>query len=266
MTQITFIGVPYWLGHKDDYSGSVDIVKNSGIATEFDANWLDLAPQFDAFDDPVNAVNSAVADAIKRVLSDGKIPLIIADDCTVCLGNMKGLEQFQPDVLWYDAHGDFNTEETSPSGFLGGMPLAAMVGLGNQHLVTGIDLRIVDDHKIYLTDGRDLDEGEAKLVADSNLTHWQSLDDELAYEWNNRPLYIHFDGDLIRLQDHPAVGYPAEGGPTLQESVESLRHAIQSADVKAVHVTCWNATLDGAEQSQATIMTAIRTIAQELSA
>lgn len=264
MRDLIFIGVPYWLGLKDDYSGSVDIVKNSGIVAEFDAEWVDLNPQFDNYDDPVNAVNKAVADAIKDAIAKGKFPLIIADDCTVCLGNMKGLEQFNPDVLWYDAHGDFNTEETSPSGFLGGMPLAAMVGMGNQNLMTGIDLLPIDSSKIYLTDGRDLDEGEAQLVAESDLTHWLTLEEEFFYDWDNRPLYIHFDGDIIRLDDHPAVGYPAEGGPDVEACIASLRHAILSADVKAVHFTCWNATLDGAEQSQETIMTVIRSVAEEL--
>lgn len=264
MTELVFIGVPYWLGRKDDYSGSVDIVRESGIASGFDADWITLSPQFDKFDHPVNAVNHAVATAIQEAITKNKLPLIIADDCTVCLGNMKGLEQVSPDVLWYDAHGDFNTEESSPSGFLGGMPLAAMVGLGNQNLMTGIDFAPIDDSKIYLTDGRDLDEEEAKLVAGSNLTHWHSLDNELAYDWANRPVYIHFDGDIIRLEDHPAVGYPASGGPSTEECIASLKHAITSADVKAVHFTCWNATLDGAEKSQNTIMTVIRNVAESL--
>lgn len=264
MADLVFIAVPYWLGKKDDYSGSVDIVKNSGIAADFDAEWLDLSPQFDHFEHPVNAVNHAVAEAIHSALANNKLPLIIADDCTVCLGNMKGLEQFSPDVLWYDAHGDFNTEATSPSGFPGGMPLAAMVGLGNQHLMSGINFAPIDDNKVYLTDGRDLDEGEAKLVADSNLTHWLSLDSELDHDWENRPLYIHFDGDIIRLAEHPAVGYPAEGGPSTEDCIVSLLHAIESADVKAVHFTCWNATLEGAEQSQGTILAVIRGVAEAL--
>ncbi|MGB7341634.1 MAG: arginase family protein [Phototrophicaceae bacterium] len=264
MADLCFIGVPYWLGRKDDYSGSVDIVKNSGIASDFDAPWMDLAPQFEAYDHPVNAVNAAVAHAIKHAIENQQVPLIIADDCTVCLGNVKGVQQFNPDVLWYDAHGDFNTEETSPSGFLGGMPLAAMVGLGNQNLMTGIDLMPIDDRKIYLTDGRDLDAGEAQLVADSRVTHWQSLQGEHHHEWDNRPLYIHFDGDIIRLEDHPAVGYPATGGPTTDACIASLKHAISHADVKAVHFTCWNATLDGAEQSQKTILSVIRAVAEAL--
>ncbi|GAB5490824.1 MAG: arginase [Phototrophicaceae bacterium] len=264
MTKLAFIAVPYWLGRKDEYSGSVDIVKKSGIAREFNAKWINLSPDFDAYDDPVNAVNQAVADAMKKAIRQKRFPLIVADDCTVCLGSMKGLEDFSPDVLWYDAHGDFNTEETSPSGFLGGMPLAAMVGLGNQNLMTGIDLEPIESSRIYLTDGRDLDEGEAQLVSESNLIHWQTLDDEFTHDWDNRPLYIHFDGDVIRLEDHPAVGYPAEGGPNMEDCIASLRHAIMSADVKAIHFTCWNATLEGAEQSQETIMTVIRSVAEEL--
>ncbi|MEL6524594.1 MAG: arginase family protein [Chloroflexota bacterium] len=264
MAELVFIGVPYWLGKKDDYSGSVDIVKNAGVASQFDAAWVDIAPDFDAYNHPVNAVNSAVAEAIKTAVANNRVPLIIADDCTVCLGNMKGLEDSDPDVLWYDAHGDFNTEETSPSGFLGGMPLAAMVGMGNQNLVTGIDFTPIASSKVYLTDGRDLDEAEAQLVADSDVTHWENVSQIQSHAWDKRPLYVHFDGDVLRLEDHPAVSYPADGGVSVDNVLSSVQYALTHANVKAVHFTCWNARLEGAPQSQETILHCIRTVAQGL--
>lgn len=264
MAELVFIGVPYWLGKKDDYSGSVDLVKEAGVASQFDAAWVDIAPDFDMYDHPVNAVNAAVAEAVKTACDNNRVPLIIADDCTVCLGNMKGLEDSDPDVLWYDAHGDFNTEATSPSGFLGGMPLAAMVGMGNQNLLSGIDFAPIAASKVYLTDGRDLDDEEADLVANSDVTHWEDVTQVQAHPWQNRPLYIHFDGDILRLEDHPAVGYPAEGGASIDTVLSSVHHALTHADVGAVHITCWNATLEGADQSQETILRCIRTIAQGL--
>lgn len=262
MAELVFIGVPFWLGKKDEYSGSVEMVRDSGIATEFDAEWLMVEPQFEQYDHPVNAVNAAVADAIKQ--NQGKLPIIIAGDCTVCLGNMKGLEDSSPDVLWVDSHGDFNTPETTPSNFLGGMPLAAMAGKGNQYLMTGIDLKPVDESKIVLTDGRDLDPGEAELVADSELLHIKSLPDLKFVMWGKRPVYIHFDGDVIHLDDHPAVNYPAKGGPTLDESIEAMRHVIQHSVPVGLHFTVWNNDLEGAEKSQATIMKLIRSLAKEL--
>jgi arginase len=261
MAELVFIGVPFRLGTKEKYSGSVEIVRDSGIATEFNAKWQMVEPSFDKFDHPVNAVNAAVAAAIKQ--NQGKIPFIIAGDCTVCLGNMKGLEDSEPDVFWVDSHGDFNTPETSPSNFLGGMPLATLAGRGNPQLMTGIGLKAISESKIVLSDGRDLDAGEAELVAQSDLLHIPILNNVKNIIWGKRSVYIHFDGDVICLDDYPAVNYPAKGGPTLDEAIEALLHVIHHSVIVGLHFTVWNENLDGAEKSRATMTKLIRTLAKE---
>jgi arginase len=179
---------------------------------------------------------------------------------------MKGLEADQAHVLWLDSHGDFNTPETTPSGFLGGMPLAAMVGRGNQHLMTGIGLSAVAEDRIILTDGRDLDPEEGELVRESALTHYPNLRDLLEVDWTGKPLYIHFDCDVVCLDDLPAVSYPAQGGPTLAEMLDVLRAVTERADVRGVHVTCWNNQLAGAERSRDAVLAAIRVMVEALQA
>jgi arginase len=264
MVELVVIGVPYWLGQAEEHSGSVPIARDSGILEEIGADWVDIEPAFRDGEHPVTGVNRALATAVKQVQTAGKTPLIFAGDCCYCLGMMKGLEASAPDVLWYDAHGDFNTPETTPSNFLGGMPLAAMVGRGNEVLIQGISLPPVAEAKIYLTDGRDLDPEEGEMVRTSDLTHLTTLDQVKTIDWDNRPLYIHFDGDVLRLEDHPAVSYPATGGPTLAEAIDSLQAVIEAADVKAVFFTLWNNRLDGAEQSQASNLAVIRAVAEAL--
>lgn len=264
MADLIVIGVPYYMGIADDHSGSVQIARDSGILDEIGADYVAITPKFKAGEHPVNAVNRALTKAVKQALSDGKTPLIFAGDCCYCLGMMKGLEESQPDVLWYDAHGDFNTPETSPSNFLGGMPLAAMVGRGNQELMTGIDLTPVAETKVYLTDGRDLDPDEEVAVRESDLTHLHTLDAVQAIDWNQRAVYVHFDGDVLRLEDHPAVSYPAKDGPTIEEAIDSLKILIAEADVKAVFFTLWNNRLDGADKSQESNLAVIRAVAEAL--
>jgi arginase len=264
MTGLVVIGVPYWLGNADDHSGSVQVARDSGILAEIGAEYIDIAPQFVAGEHPVTAVNRALAGAVKQAQTDGKTPLIFAGDCCYCLGMMKGLEEAQPDVVWYDAHGDFNTPETTPSGFLGGMPLAAMVGRGNHELMTGIDLAPVAESKVYLTDGRDLDPEEGVAVQESDLTHLTTLAAVKDIDWNRRAVYVHFDGDVLRLEDHPAVSYPAKGGPTVEEAIDSLKAVIANADVRAVFFTLWNNRLEGAEQSKESNLAIIRAVAEAL--
>jgi arginase len=259
MAKMVFIGVPYWLGKKDEYSGVVEIVRDSGIASEFGAEWVDIAPQFSDDEHPVISVNRAIAEAIQA--HHDAIPMIMAGDCTACVGAMKGLEAQSPHVLWYDAHGDYNTPETSPSGFLGGMPLAAMVGRGSQWMLEGVKMTPIAEERVVLIDARDLDPEEAQLVRESKLTHLPDVADVDGYAWDNASIYLHFDGDIIRLEDHPAVNYPAEGGPTLEASIASIQSALQQANVAGFFVTLWNDSFEGADKSRQALMQVIRSAA-----
>ncbi len=262
MAKLACIGVPYWLGETTEYTGAVETARERGIAEDIGATWIEIQPEFNGVD-PVIAVNRALAEAIAACDAD-TIPLILAGDCTSCLGAMKGLEAHQPHVLWYDAHGDFNTPETTPSGFLGGMPLAALVGMGNQHLLQGLDLRPIAEGRVTLTDGRDLDPQEAVLVQESNLTHLEAVNAVTDIDWSGKPLYIHFDSDVMHLNDLPAVSYPAEGGPGLQMCINSVTGAAREGDVRGVLFTLWNDEHPGAEQSADSTLAVIRAVAEVL--
>lgn len=108
------------------------------------------------------------------------MPLIFASDCCSALGAMKGFEAQSPAVLWYDAHGDFNTWETTPSGFLGGMPLAWLVGRGDMQVMNGVGLSPILERDVFITDARNLDPGEAIALRESAVTHLPCLDVETA--------------------------------------------------------------------------------------
>ena len=263
MTDLALIGVPYWLGKKDEYSGSVEVLRETGLAEMIGAQWIDIVPQFESGHEPVVAVNIALADAI-RALPEGTIPIVVAGDCTSCWGAMTGLQKkTSPIVLWYDAHGDFNTPETSPSGFLGGMPLSAMVGMGNQDLVQAIGLNILAEQDVVLADARDLDPEEAELVRQSAITYVPDLASLETMHWE-KPLYIHFDADMIHLDDYPAVNYPASGGPSLSESLASIKNAVQNNPIAGILFTIWNDDMAGAEQSRDAIVSLIQAVAEEL--
>lgn len=259
MAKMIFIGVPYWLGEKDEYTQSVEVVRDTDIAAQFNAEWHDIKPYFANEIHPVTAVNRAIAQIIQA--HPDAVPIIIAGDCTACIGAMKGLEAQSPHVLWYDAHGDFNTPETSPSGFLGGMPLAAMVGLGSQWMLEGVAMQPIPQERVILVDGRDLDPEEAELVRNSHITHLPDVADVDGYAWNDARLYVHFDGDVLPLADHPAVSYPAEGGASLQAHLDSLTSALTQATVAGVFVTLWNNHMPGTDQSRDTMLKVIRHIA-----
>ena len=258
MKKYICIGVPYYLGESKPERNEVEALRQSGIADELSAEWLEIEPDFAAADDPVVAVNRALAATVQQ--HPDKIPVVFASDCTSCLGMVKGLEDLGPAILWYDSHGDFNTPETTPSGFLGGMPLAALVGRGNQHLMRGIELRPIAESDIVITDVRNLDPEESKMLCNSQVTIYGTLDELNAASLPDKPLYIHFDTDVVDCADMPAMSYPEPDGPSLSESIASLRHVLHNSDTAGILFSLWNSTLDGSDQTKAATLELIRAL------
>lgn len=249
MSSYVCIGVPYYLGEALPERSEVDALRQSGIAAELNAEWVEIAPDFAAAADPVVAVNRALAAAVADHAE--RVPVVFANDCTSCLGMVKGLEAKAPAILWYDSHGDFNTPETTPSGFLGGMPLAALVGRGNQHLMRGLNLAPIDESDVIITDARNLDPEEGLMLRASDVTLYETLGGLKAAPLPDKPLYIHFDTDVVDCAEMPAMSYPEPGGPSLGDSVESLRHVLARAQVAGILFSLWNDTLAGSAEAMA---------------
>ncbi len=258
MSKYVCIGVPYYLGESIPERQGVEALRGSGIADELEARWIEIEPEFAAAVDPVVAVNRALAAAIQA--QSPKIPVVFANDCTSCLGMVKGLEAQSPAILWYDSHGDFNTPATTPSGFLGGMPLAALVGRGNQHLMRGVDLEPVAEADVIVTDVRNLDPEEGIMLRESDVTIYESLDGLNAAALPDRPLYLHFDTDVVDCAEMPAMSYPEPGGPSLKESIASLKQVLGKGNMAGILFSLWNDTLDGSAEARAATLQLIRAL------
>ena len=194
----------------------------------------------------MSTLHKEIAKHVSAAITDGLLPISVAGDCCTAIGVMAGLQgtDIEPLFIWFDAHGDFNTWETTPSGFLGGMPLAMIAGLGEQTMPNAVGLQPVEHEDIILTDARDLDPGERELVASSNILHLKNPMDLLEYDFGERPIYVHFDTDVVNPLDAPAMNYVAPGGPRAEELGKVFRHLAQTGLVKAVSVSSWNPELD----------------------
>lgn len=257
MRQVICIGVPYWLGERQQRAAS-DAIRQSGIIQELGAEWVDVSPDYATHPDPVVAVNRALAQVIAA--HPQHVPLIFSADCVSALGTVKGLEQQQPVVLWFDAHGDFNTPETTPSGFLGGMPLAALVGMGNEALMRGVGLAPIPQADVIITDARDLDPEEAILLRESHVKHLSDFQDMLTVSLPERPVYIHFDTDVVDSAEMPAMNYPTPGGPSLEQAALSLRRVAEEAQVIGVLFSLWNDEKPGADQALRNTLSLVRVL------
>lgn len=201
-----------------------------------------------------------LAALLADTLRQGQRPVSVAGDCCTTIGVLAGLQQagVTPTLIWFDAHGDFNTWETTPSGFLGGMPLAMAVGLGEQRLPQGVGLRPLPPANVILTDGRDLDPGERTLVEQSGITHLPDITMLLDYPLPDGPLYVHFDTDVVDPAEVPAMNYPAPGGPSADTVRRVFRHLAATGRVTAVSLSAWNPELDGDGRSQAISMSLLQ--------
>ena len=197
-----------------------------------------------------------IAAFVAEAIEAGDRPVSIAGDCCAAIGVMAGLQRtgVEATLIWFDAHGDFNTWETTPSGFLGGMPLAMIVGLGELTMAVAVDLEPHPPERVVLTDGRDLDPGERELLDGSDVVWLRDPQALLDQPLPEGPLYIHFDCDVINADEAPAHNYPVPGGPSSADITAIFSRLAGSGQIVAVSMSTWNPDLDEEGRTEAACM------------
>ena len=204
----------------------------------------------------MSALYEPLAELVASSIKRGERPVSVAGDCCTSIGVLAGLQRvgLNPNLIWFDAHGDFNTWETTPSGFLGGMPLAMLVGRGEQTIMEAVGTNLQPEKMVILSDGRDLDPGERESLSDSNIVHLTNTTDLLDYELPSGPIWVHFDTDVVDISEAPAMNYPTAGGPGVVESGEVFSYLRETGQIAAVSMSTWNPELDQDGRSQALLM------------
>jgi len=200
--------------------------------------------------DSLKAVYGPISEFVKDTVVDCRLPISVAGDCCATIPVMAGLQAvgLDPVLVWLDGHADFNTPETSPSQFLGGMPLAMMVGRGPQTIVKNAALKPISEQDVWLVDARDIDPLE-KIALEASAVNWPALD-ELASLKVERPVYLHFDNDIIDSAEVPANNYPVKGGPSSSELIAACTKFISANNIAAISFSGWNSQLEGADRTR----------------
>ncbi|UFJ40702.1 arginase [Brevibacillus humidisoli] len=182
--------------------------------------------------DEVVEANTLLAEAVHRVMSEGRFPLVLGGDHSIAIGTLAGVAQEKKNlgVIWFDAHGDLNTGETSPSGNIHGMPLAASLGYGHQRLVQiGGFAPKVKPENIVIIGARDLDREERDLIKRLGMKVYtmHEIDrmgmtrvmEEAIDHVSRGTDGVHLSLDLDGLDPHdaPGVGTPVIGGISYRE-------------------------------------------------
>ncbi len=210
----------------------------------------------------LSAIYRPLAELARDAIESGGTPVSIAGDCCTTLGMIAGLQSagLDPCLIWFDAHGDFNTWETTPSGFMGGMPLAMLVGKGDQTLVEALNIQPLSENLVWLTDGRDLDPEERGLIEAAQIHHLPEVKALAESRLPDTPVYVHIDTDIINPDDAPAMNYPAAGGPSIREMHTIMKHLRRSINIAAVSISTWNPRLDKDGRSRRVCMELLNTL------
>jgi len=230
---VTVIAVPFFVGDR------IDELRVAGEPTI-------LAPQLPD-GTPQERMAVLYRHLAERVADSSRV-VVVAGDCLAPIGVLAGLQHrlVEAKLIWFDAHGDFHTWETTQSGFLGGMPLAMLVGRGEQTVVNGAGLQPLPASRVILVGARDLDPGEEEALVTSGVTLVSV--DALAHTMPPAgPLYVHVDVDVVDPADMPAVNYPAPEGPSLAQVRAALLHLGSTDRVVAFSLSSWNPDLPGAD-------------------
>jgi arginase len=188
---------------------------------------------------------------VDDALSGENVPVLTAGDCSICLTTLRAALSHKPEakVLWLDAHGDFNTPETTPSGFLGGMCLAGACGAWDAGLGAPIP-----PERVILAGVRDLDSAERGLLEQSQATVvGASVVETLVAVQNaldGAPVYVHLDLDVLDPQAFPAE-FPAAGGLGPDKLYDLLEAVADECELVGLEVTAFQAPEDDTERDDA---------------
>jgi arginase len=198
-----------------------------------------------------------IADLVAKAARDEALPLVLGGDHSVALGTLAGLarERGQGGVIWFDAHGDLNSPETSPSGNVHGMVLAAALGLAGPAFADGWGLPAIDRARVALVGVRSLDEGERDLLQQLDAKVFTMSDvDRLGVERVVReslthvagPGFVHvsLDMDVVDPDVAPGVGTPVRGGLSYREAHLALELVAESELASSLDVVEVNPILD----------------------
>ncbi len=200
---------------------------------------------------------------VETILEAGEFPVVIGGDHSIACGTVAGISSHyhkkkkKIGLIWFDAHGDMNTPESSDSGNIHGMPLACCLGRGVPELVKlGDRVPMVDVEKAVLIGARTLDMRERSEIKDSKI-HVFTLKDidmhgihkvmKMAIEIacaGTAGFHLSFDMDGTDPSVAPGVGTPVPGGTTLRESHLIMEHAAESGKLLGLEITEINPILD----------------------
>jgi arginase len=279
--KVSIIGVPMDLGQKRRgvdmgpsamrYAGLIEEIQSIGyevhdygdISINRPANSEIEEGQLRNLDEVIK-VSEELCEGVQEIEAEHSFPLILGGDHSMSIGTIAGIRHQYENLglIWYDAHPDLNTEESSPSGNIHGMPLAVNLGIGHPKLtnIGGIVPKIKPEN-IVIIGARSIDEGERKLIKEKGIKVYtmheidrigmtRVIEETIEYLANRTDgVHLSFDLDGIDPVDAPGVGTPIIGGISYRESHLALEMLAESEMITSAEFVEINPILDNKNQT-----------------
>ena len=275
--RIAILAAPYDTGRRDHRMGlgpgrllerGLDrMLRERGHDVTTD--WLDVpaAPAGDvrhAFD-----LSATLARRVSAAAATGAFPLVLAGNCGVTVGALAGVGAADTAVVWFDAHGDLNTPDTSPSGYLDGMSVAVLTGRCWRPLTATIPgFTAVPDERVVLVGVRDLDPPEAELLRASAVRRvapdLAGLEDALPS--SARRAYLHIDLDVLDPSEGRANQFAVTGGLAVPALQSAVRRIAARAAIAGASFTAYDPAVDSDGRVAGAALAVAGTLAEVLAA
>jgi arginase len=272
--RVGVVGVPYNAGSKGkNIEKGSEALRKAGIVEKLKefgevADFGDLNVALPAADcgnprflnpNQVEILCAALAEKVKLIIEAGYFPFILGGDCSLLIGIIEGFRSSNVKVglVYMDAHGDFNTPETTPSGIIGGMDVAIVTGKGPKRLVDKFGHSpLLPEENIILFGVRDLDPLEAKALAESEVKVFTRTKVRQEGAENSAAeildyllprcdgLYLHVDLDVIDSSVFSAAGLPVPDGLLKNEFLSITRALAGSGKLCCVALMAFDAAKD----------------------
>lgn len=219
----------------------------------------------------VKNANDTLSKIVDRIIKRDRLPLILGGDHSCVLGSVKGiLNNFDnPGIIYFDAHADINTDKTTPTGNIHGMPIATLMGMGDKRLLkVGESRKSINPKNIVYIGLRDLDPGEQVIIRELGIKAYSVQDiDRIGIEEvmneaidyitkETDAIHISFDVDCLDPKVAPGTGVKVLGGLTFREAKIALELTSKINSICSVEFVEVNPLLD-AQNETAEVATAL---------
>jgi arginase len=263
VTPFRLIVVPYELGRRRDGvgngperlldAGAEEVLASSGGSVRREL--VELDPAFNRTGrgevDACFELIRQVAEQVGAAVEDGAFPVVLSGSCFAGVGVVAGLAEPDPGVVWFDAHSDFNSPDTSTEGYFDGMGLAVLTGGAWQAMHARVPgARPVPESAVILAGARDFDPPEVRRLEASAVTHLRpeelgGLAEALA-AITPAPsgVYLHVDLDVLDGDEARVNIYGAAGGPSGAELADLVATVCRESPVRALSLTAYDPGFD----------------------